>query len=69
MKAPAHTALFLLIGPLAVGCQTLPHTQAKQHAEQRWSEVRARVKYQLGKQQFDGGLFQDAVSTLTESGS
>jgi predicted Zn-dependent protease len=51
-----------------MGCQSLPpHEQAKQQADERWRDVRARVKLQLGKQQFDGGLFDEAVATLTEA--
>lgn len=49
------------------GCHSPSHHEAKQHAEQRWNEVRAGVKFQLARQQYDGGLFDDVVRTVTES--
>jgi len=52
---------------LMSGCQLPAHDQAKQQADERWREVRARVKLQLGRQQIDGGLFEDAVTTLSEA--
>lgn len=59
--------LVALLGLGGSGCQSLPHDQARHQADERWREVRARVKLQLGKQQFDGGLFDDAVATLSEA--
>jgi Tfp pilus assembly protein PilF len=52
---------------LAFGCNRPSVPEAKQQAERRWSEVRARVKLQLGRQQSENGLFEDAVATLTEA--
>jgi len=58
----ASAAAFILSG-----CHSLSHPEAKQLAEQRWREVRAGVKLQLARQQYDGGLFDDVVRTVTES--
>lgn len=49
------------------GCQTPTHKQSKIQAEQRWSKVRGQVKTQLARQQFERGLFEDAVKTLKEA--
>jgi len=49
------------------GCQTLHHDKDKQEAQQHWQEVRGRFKYQLARQQYEGGLFSDAVITATEA--
>ena len=49
------------------GCQTPPHEKNKLEAQQRWSEVRGRFKHQLARQQYEGGLFKEAVMTATES--
>ena len=48
-------------------CRMNPHAVDKQQAEQRWNEVRGRVKYQLAEQQFSRGLFEDAASNVGES--
>ncbi len=55
----------LLIAPFA--CHRPNHSQARVDAQQRWSEVRGRVKLQLARQQFSRGQFADAVKTLNES--
>jgi len=57
------SAVTFLLG----GCHSPSHPQAKQMAEQRWNEVRAGVKLQLARQQYDGGLFDDVVRTVTEA--
>lgn len=49
------------------GCHSPSHPEAKQLAEQRWNEVRAGVKLQLARQQYESGLFDDVVRTLSES--
>jgi len=51
----------------SAGCHRPAHPEAKQQAEQRWKEVRARVKLQLGRQQYEGGLFEEATDTLAEA--
>jgi len=58
----ASAATFILSG-----CHSPSHQEAKQQAEQRWSQVRAGVKFQLARQQYDNGLFDDVVHTVTES--
>jgi len=58
----ASAATFILSG-----CHSPSHHEAKQQAEQRWNEVRAGVKFQLARQQYDSGLFDDVVRTLSES--
>ena len=52
---------------LLPACQLNPHAVDKQHAEQRWNEVRGRVKYQLAEQQFSRGLFEDATANVSEA--
>ena len=58
----ASAAAFILSG-----CHSPSHPEAKQLAEQRWNEVRAGVKLQLARQQYNGGLFDDVVRTVSES--
>ena len=61
------TVLFIAaLLPLG-GCQTPTHARAKVQAEQRWSQVRGQVKLQLARQQFERGLFDDAIKTLQEA--
>jgi len=48
-------------------CNVPGHRAAKQEAQQRWEQVRARVKFQLAKQQYDSGLFDAAIRTVSES--
>lgn len=52
---------------LTTGCNTVNHTDAKVQAHQRWNQVRGQVKLQLGKQQYESGLVEDASLTLRES--
>lgn len=56
-----------VLGLSAGACQTMTHDEARVRAEERWSNVRGRVKLQLAEQQFKGGLFEEAVDTLTEA--
>ncbi len=51
----------------AGGCKTLHHQRDKEAARQRWSEVRGRFKYQLARQQYESGQFDNAVMTATEA--
>jgi len=54
--------------PLMVsGCHVPSHAEAKQHAEQRWKEVRAAMKLQLARQQYESGRFGDVVHSASES--
>ena len=57
-------ALLLLVLP-AVGCTT--HAQRRVQAEQHWKQVRADMKYQLAKQQFERGQIEAAVDTVNEA--
>ncbi len=71
-KSCQHVPVSALILATALsflqGCQTSPtHAEAKVQAEQRWTKVRGQVKFQLARQQFDRGLFDDAIKTLQES--
>jgi Tfp pilus assembly protein PilF len=61
--------LFLMTVVLAstAGCKSPTHEEAKVQAEHRWSKVRGQVKTQLARQQFERGLFEDAVKTLKEA--
>jgi len=65
----ACLALCALLGTAlaASGCNTPSHAEAKQKAEQRWNQVRAKMKLQLARQQFDSGLFEPAAATAQES--
>ncbi len=47
------------------GCHRPTHQQSKIEATNQWNDVRARVKQQLAQQQFDQGLFQDAIANAT----
>jgi Tfp pilus assembly protein PilF len=55
----------LLLGGLAAGCAT--HAQSRAQAETRWNDVRARIKLQLAKQQFENGQVDAAATTVTEA--
>ena len=48
-------------------CRMNQHAADKHHAEQRWNEVRGRVKYQLAFQQYSNGRFEDAAGTIAEA--
>ncbi len=47
-------------------CNRPSHTKARQGAQQRWNEARAGVKYQLARQQYERGLFDEVVTTVSE---
>ena len=53
----------LLIGQS--GCAS--HTNRRAAAEQRWNQVRARIKYDLASQQFERGRTETAIETLSEA--
>lgn len=55
------------LGGLLTACTTATPRPDQVHAEQRWNQVRGEVKYQLAEQQYEAGLFEDAVETLSES--
>ena len=66
MKRLAKLSIIGLVG-LASACSALkPHADQLQ-AEQRWNHVRGRVKHQLAEQQYESGLFDEAVLTVSES--
>ncbi len=67
LKGRAKGLVVLALATIAAGCQIPAHHEARQQAEQRWSEVRARVKLQLGRQQYEGGVFEEAAATLAEA--
>ncbi len=61
-------AMGLLILVLGVaGCQSANKKTTSAAGQNRWNQVRSRVKYQLATQQYGAGLFTDVVKTLTES--
>ena len=64
---PGSCIPLLGIAVLVAGCQTPHHQQKKEEAYRRWSEVRGRFKHQLALQQYNGGLFDEAVMTSTEA--
>lgn len=66
---PVRVAMFCaaLTLSLAPGCKSPTHAEAKIQAEQRWGKVRGQVKTQLARQQFERGLFEDAIKTLKEA--
>ena len=52
---------------LASACNaTKPHVE-QVRAEQHWNRVRGQVKYQLAEQRYEGGLFDEAARTVSES--
>ncbi len=52
---------------LLSACNAGSHTEHKVQAEQRWNHVRARVQFQLAEKQYEGGLLEDSLRTVTES--
>jgi len=52
---------------VASGCQSPLKPPSKQHAEQRWNQVRGRTKLQIAQQQADRGLFDEALATASEA--
>ncbi len=66
MKAPIRVAI-ACAGMLLTACNTLTHANAKKQAEQQWRHVRARIKFQLAEQQYQGRLFEEAARTVAES--
>jgi len=67
MKRISHLILAAATAMTLTACHRPSHPEAKRQAEQRWNEVRARVKLQLARQQYDGGLFHDVVQSASES--
>ncbi len=47
------------------GCMS--HTHRRVQAEQRWNQVRARIKYELASQQFERGRTETAIETVNEA--
>jgi Tfp pilus assembly protein PilF len=47
------------------GCHRPTHQESKINATNQWNDVRARVKQQLAQQQFDQGLFKEAIANAT----
>ncbi len=59
-----RVAALLVVLP-TVGCTT--HAERRVHAEQHWNQVRARVKYQLARQQFERGNTETSIETVNEA--
>lgn len=49
------------------GCSNLSHAQRKEKAEEHWGRVRANVKLQMARQQFDRGQIDEALRFLDEA--
>jgi tetratricopeptide (TPR) repeat protein len=60
-------AITLAIAVGLAGCMPTIHQQNRQATQQRWDEIRTRVKLQLATQQLHGGYVDDAVHTLREA--
>ncbi len=60
---------FAAIGLIAVlgACSTLTHSEERAEVAQQWSQVRGQVKLQLARQQYEGGLFDETIKTVSES--
>ena len=58
--------IVLLAGVLPA-CQTTTHKEAKIQAEQRWNQVRGRVKMQLAERQYQAGRFDKAKRLVFEA--
>lgn len=63
----ATLAAGLLVCGLAGACSLQSHQQSRQQAEARWEQVRARVKFQLAKQQYENGQIDAALTSVTEA--
>ncbi|UCC32497.1 MAG: tetratricopeptide repeat protein [Phycisphaerales bacterium] len=59
--------VLISLAVMTTACSTLTHSDARQQGRQRWNQVRGRVKCQLAEQQYQAGLFEDAMRTITES--
>ncbi len=64
---PAVLRCAILGLTLLAGCHDARRAEPEDRGPQRWNHIRARVKVQLADQQYEAGLFQDAIKTLTES--
>lgn len=49
------------------GCKSMSMADSRSQAERRWSDMRGRVQFQLATQQYEIGVFEDSVKTVTES--
>ena len=59
--------IVLTIAVLTTACNSMQHSEAKLQARQQWNTMRGRVKQGLAEQEYDAGMFGDAVKTITES--
>ncbi|MFQ5495875.1 MAG: tetratricopeptide repeat protein [Phycisphaerae bacterium] len=57
----------VLLAGLSGACHSVGTAQARLDAQRRWDRMRGGVKLQLGQQQYGSGLFEDAISSLTEA--
>jgi tetratricopeptide (TPR) repeat protein len=62
MRSILPTMLVLLIG-----CSDLTHNPRADEAHQRWSQMRAQIKYQLAEKSFDNGAIDDALKQCNEA--
>ncbi len=60
-------AIFWLCCLALAGCQSTPHHQQREQAQENWSRVRAQVKRQLAVQQYEGGHADSAALTAEEA--
>jgi tetratricopeptide (TPR) repeat protein len=59
--------LLAVLCTATAGCSHLTHEDRKAQADRHWSQVRATVKLQLARQQFDAGHVDAAVVTAREA--
>ncbi len=59
------TALIALLLP--IGCRSMSAPDSRSQGQRRWSDMRGRVQLQLATQQYEVGVFEDTVRTVTES--
>jgi tetratricopeptide (TPR) repeat protein len=51
----------------ATGCSQWTSPSDQERAEQHWAEVRAQLKHQVARNQFDSGAFEDAAESIGEA--
>ena len=49
------------------GCSMMAESARRDDPQRAWNDVRARIKLQLARQQYNTGLFEDAARTAAES--
>ncbi len=67
LRAATVAGLLSVLLGASGGCQTTTHQANREQAQDRWSQVRAKVKHQLATQQYNAGHTTSAIKTANES--